>query len=179
MENPYAAPELTPELAKEERRRPRLLRGLLIAYGIHHLASVAGMLTGLLFRPSQWPNFFPPNNPLEAMQTLVLIPIADLFVILEPVLLTSFKASDLVTIWHWLRIPVTLVIPAAGFMYARSRKREWLWVVAVVSFGVFVTLVLWFALDRAIERQHMREMQSHSQYQTVRLATSGTRFGPG
>jgi hypothetical protein len=92
--------------------------------------------------------------------TLVLIPLLDVLVILEPVFLNLFNSPDLVTIWHWLRIPVTLVIPVAGFMYARSGKREWLGVVARVSYAVFVSLILWFAFDLALERAHMREMQS-------------------
>ena len=122
MDNPYAAPQLTSELATEERRRPKFFRGLLIAYVVHHVASVLGMLTGVLIKPSQLHNFFPLNDPLQVIQTLVFIPLIDLFVILEPVLLNLFKAPELVTVWHWLRIPVTLGIPVAGFMYALSRN---------------------------------------------------------
>ena len=179
MDNPYAAQELTPELVEEERQRPKFWRGLLTAYAVHHVCSVLGMLTGLLIKPSEWPNFLPRHNPLEAIQTLVFIPVLDLFVIMEPVIV-SFIAPDLVTFWHWLRIPVTFMIPVAGFLYARSRRRDWLWVVAIVSYGVFVSLILWLALARAIERQHARELsQSNSNCRILTLANSGTRFGPG
>jgi hypothetical protein len=142
MENPYAAPEVTPELATEERRRPKFWRGLLIAYAVHHLASVVGMVIGVLVKPSEFSKVFPLDKPLDAIRTVVFIPIIDLFILLEPVFLT-FAIPELATVWHWLRIPVALIIPVAAFRYAASRRRDWLWVVAVVSMGVYVTFVLW------------------------------------
>ena len=141
MANPYAAPELTPELAAEERQRPKFVRGLLIAYAVHHISSVLGMLTGVLLDPSPLRNAFP-LDPLLTIQILVFIPVIDLLVILEPFIWSSL-APELVKFWHWLRIPVMLGIPVAGWMYARSRKRIWLGVVAIVSYGVFVSLIVW------------------------------------
>ena len=149
MANPYSAPELTPGLAAEERQRPKFWRGLLTAYAVHHLFAVVGMLTGVIVKPSEWPRFFPLDKPLEALANLVFILLLDLFVVLEPVLWAVVAQRD-ATFWHWLRIPVTLIIPIAGFMYARSRRRDWLWVIAVVSFGVFLSFVLWFDLWPAL-----------------------------
>jgi hypothetical protein len=143
MDNPYAAHDLTPELVAEERQRPKFWRGLLTAYAVHHVCAVLGMLTGVLIMPSEWPRHFPPDKPHIVLANLVLIPALDLFLVLEPPLL-SFVAPELVTFWHWLRIPLVLTIPVALFLYAKSRRRDWLWVLAIVSFGVFVSLVLWF-----------------------------------
>ena len=139
MSNPYAAPEVTPELAAEERRRPKFLRRLVVAYAVHHLASVLGIFTGVLLRPGPVAQL---DDPQLIIQVLVFIPLLDVFVILEPVIMSSF-GSDQVTFWHWVRIPVTLAIPAAGFMYSRTQKSVWLGVVAILSYGVFVSLILW------------------------------------
>jgi len=152
MENPYAAHDLTPELVEEERRRPKFSRALLTAYVVHHVFSVVGMLAGVLVKPSEWQKFFPLDKPLEALASLVFVPMIDVFIVLEPLLL-SFIAPQLTTIWHWLRIPLVLSIPVAGFMYAKSRRRDWLWYLAIVSFGVFLSFVLWYARDpRAMGR---------------------------
>jgi hypothetical protein len=142
MENPYAAHDLTPELVEEERRRPKLSRALLTAYAVHHLFSILGLLVGLVVKPSEWRHFCPPDNPLEALAILVFIPLIDVLNVLEPLVL-RLAAPQQITIWHWLRIPLTLSIPVACFMYAKSRRRDWLWYLAIVSFGVFLSFVLW------------------------------------
>lgn len=146
MDNPYSVNELTPALADEERKRPKFSRALFTAYAVHHVASVLGMLTGVLIKPSEWQNFFPLHDPVTLLMNLFLIPAIDLFIVVEPPLMSVF-APQLFTFWHWLRIPLTLSIPAAGFMYAFSRRRDWLWVVGIVSFGVFLSFVLWYSMD--------------------------------
>ena len=146
MENPYAAGELTPELAEEERRRPKFWRGLLTAYAIHHVCSVLGILIGLLIKPNEWQKFFPFDSPLKVLGNLTLIPLMDLYIVLEPFFL-RLAIPELLTPWHWFRIPLTLTIPLAVFMYAKTRNRDWLLFLAVVSLGVFITLVLWWSVD--------------------------------
>ena len=143
MENPYAAHDLTPELVQEERRRPKFWYGLLIAYVIHHVFSVLGMFTGVALKPSEWRRFFSTDNALAGLFSVVSIPLADLFMVLEPPIMW-FYFPELTTIWHLLRIPLVLAIPVAGFMYAKSRRPDWLWYLAIVSFGVYVSFVLWF-----------------------------------
>ena len=110
MENPYAAGELTPELAEEERRRPKVWRGVFWAYAVHHAFCVMGMLTGLLIKPSQWRGFCPPDHPLDALINLAAIPMIDLYFVMEPLFFARTA-----TFWHWLRIPLVLTIPLAGF----------------------------------------------------------------
>lgn len=147
MENPYSVHELTPELVEEERKRPKFSRLLLTAYVAHHVASVLGMLMGVLVKPSEWQKFFPLNDPVTLLFSLFLIPLADLYIVVEPPLMTLLvPEGKMITFWHWLRIPVTLAIPVAAFMYAYSRGREWLWIVAIVSFSVFLTFVLWYSM---------------------------------
>jgi hypothetical protein len=147
MDNPYSVNELTPELVEEERKRPKFSRALLTAYAVHHVCSVLGIVTGVIIKPSEWQKFFPLDDPQTMLASRFLIPMADLYIVLEPPVSILLPQLGTVTFWHWLRIPVALSIPVAAFMYAYSRRRDWLWVVAIVSFGVFVSFVLWYSMD--------------------------------
>jgi hypothetical protein len=147
MENPYAAPELTPELAKEERRRPKMWRALLVAYGMHHGFSVLGMFVGVLVEPNEFSRFFPPDEPLLCLLQIVLIPVTDLFLVIEPLTVGEIVPAIMVGI-RWLRTLLVLSIPVAGLVYALSKRRAALWYVGIVSFVVHMSYVLTMALDR-------------------------------
>lgn len=149
MSNPYTAPLVTPELAAEERQRPKFSRGLLMAYAVHHLFAVLGILAGVLVRPSVVRTFLPLHNPVASLVSVLQIPLHDLVIVLGPIVLTVFREPA--TFWDWLRMPVTLLIPLAGFMYAWSRRRDWLWGIAIASFLVFLSLVLSYSHPRTLE----------------------------
>jgi hypothetical protein len=147
MENPYAAPELTPELAKEERRRPKMWRALLVAYGVHHGFSVLGLFAGVLVDSSEVRFIFPPHAPWSAVGILVLIPVVDLRLVIEPMMVGGGVPATMFGL-RLLRSVFVLTIPVSAIAYAISRRRAVLWYVGVVSLIAYMSFVLTVVLDR-------------------------------
>ena len=141
MDNPYAASHLSAEPATEGRKRRPVWKSLLIAYAVHHLASVLGLLAGLMVEPSQWERFFPPNDPWAALVMLVIVPVSDLYFLVEPLGAGDSVPYTFVAL-RVIRSALALTIAVAAVAYGRTHWRGWLWYVGIVSFFVYLSSVL-------------------------------------
>jgi hypothetical protein len=147
MENPYAPPELTPELATEERRRPKMWRALLVAYGVHFLLSMLGFVVGLCFAEPGLTRVFPLESPWVWPLKLVSIPFAvDLFAPIEPFLIGKVVPPTYVA-WRWLRTGVWLTSLIAGVSYALWKRRWLLIYVGITSFIIALSFAISFPAD--------------------------------
>jgi uncharacterized membrane protein len=157
MDNPYQAGELTPELAAEERRRPKVWHALLTAYAVFHVFALFGTWTGALIAPTERQEFLPLNNAWHVLQMVVLGPVLYFpFVVLDPLIAHAFHHESLM-FFRWARTVVALLIPIMGMRYGLSRRREVLWLIGIVSFAVFLSFVLSFARDRRAHQRSARE----------------------
>jgi hypothetical protein len=148
MENPYAPPSVPPELAAEERRRPRLWRSVLFAYLIHHGSCLLGIAVGILFVQDEWKEFFPPDQAWESVLTLTATPVLNLYMLIEPLGVPDIVPPTFVPL-RWLRSAFVLTIPVAGLAYLISRRRAALWYLGVISFLLTLSLVFSHSIDRA------------------------------
>jgi hypothetical protein len=148
MENPYAAPEVTPELATEERRRPKMWRAFLLAYGVHHLAIVLGFVVGLGLVENGLISAFPLSSPWVWPLKLIALPLfVDLFVFIEPFGVGKYVPATYVAL-RWLRTGLLLTSLIAGVSFA---VRKWRWLllyVGIVSFAIALSFAISFPADR-------------------------------
>lgn len=145
MTNPYASPEVTTELAQEERKRPKIWRSWLAAYGVHHGFAVLGLFAGLAFSPTLWDVI---RNPCLSVLGLIAIPILDLYLVTEP---TSAVILHDRPRTGWTPAIVVITIALSGFWYGISRRRELLAYIAVASFVAAVWFMFaWVLLDRRV-----------------------------
>jgi hypothetical protein len=147
MTNPYAAPEVTPELAQEERKRPKMWRSLLVAYGVHHGFALAGTFVGLLICPSEWGRVFP-VNPLARLSSIAFTPVFNLLIIADPYIAGELLHVESYLALRWARTFLVLSIPIAGLAYALWRRRFALWYIAAISFLSFATHVITDVVSR-------------------------------
>jgi hypothetical protein len=146
MTNPYAPSQVTPELAQEERKRPKMWRSLLLAYGVHHVFSWLGFLSGLLVVPgSEWQGIFPPDRPAFIAAKLCFFPLVmDGRTLFEPLLLDI--VSPTVPVVRWIRWALLLTVPVAVIAFVLTKRQLFVYWVGVSSFLLgllfFVTIAI-------------------------------------
>ncbi len=145
MTNPYAAPEVTPELAQEERKRPKMWRSLLLAYGVHHAFAVLGLFVGLAFNPMLWLFL---QNPCTIFLALTAVPILDLYLL---VAVAESSGPKLMIETGWIGFAGMLSLVVVGVWYSISPRRELLVYLGAISFAVAV----WFIFAWRIREQRL------------------------
>ena len=88
-------------------------------------------------------------NPLARLATVVFTPLLSILVIADPYIAGELMHVESYLALRWIRSASVLTIPIAGFVYALSRRRAWLWYVVAISFLSFATFVYTDAVTRA------------------------------
>jgi hypothetical protein len=144
--NPYESPSAESEAEGTPRPRRRFWRGLLIAYVVHHGFFVLGTFVGIICMPSTWSRWFPPEQPWRGLLLLILVPICDVYVLLEPLGAGEIVPATFVGL-RWVRSGFVVTVFAAMVGYAISRRRTLWWYLAVMSFLLALSLIISFAFD--------------------------------
>jgi hypothetical protein len=131
MTNPYAAPEVTPELAQEERKRPKMWRSLLVAYGVHHGCAVLGLFAGLAFNPILW---YVLLYPCAILSAFIAIPILDVYLVIDSFAGVGPNGPHDHPETGWIPAVLVITIALASVSYAVCRRRELLAYIGLTSF---------------------------------------------
>jgi len=144
MENPYAASIATVEPAAPGQKRLPVWKSLLIAYLVHHVAGVLGFSAAFIYTNGVSLLF---GSLKSVVFVLAGIPVCDLYLVIEPLGAGEIVPETYVGL-RWLRSLVVLSVLTAIVAYSATRHRGWLWYVAIVTFLLFVSLVLSRVADR-------------------------------
>ena len=146
MQNPYAPPAGSAGVAAESGRRRSAWRTALLAYAVHHGATMAGFLAGFVWVPIFWKEVVARDQHWGLALQATMVPMLDLYVLIEPDLVGESVPPTFLVL-RWSRSMLLLTIPIIGLCYVVWRHRAALWYLGVVSFLIGMSLVITMAFD--------------------------------